>query len=504
MEARSMESYEYAEVMRELEFVKQELSKIRLDMASVLEVKTLAEKDCEVSSSNLWANLCSVEALKKEIEEANEEQVLVELARIEALKDYSEIEAEREKEASEFSFQMGETNKKIKGIIEEMDRSKYLQNKLAVTLYDVSVLQNELNLVKEMGTNRVQKNDSLNDRDDTFQRKEELKGSALLQSITEELEAAKQELASIKEEGFQFMASMDIIRNELKRVSEETTRLKKTEEKVDYKVQSLNSKLLIANSKLEAVSAAEEKVNSIVSNLTLTLEQLKTESEAAKKEEELIVEETAKVMVEIEKTESEIDLTEEGLLAAMQELEAVRSSEALALQILQRLREKTMKARASESEHRSSIIISKFEYDYLTGCANGAEEIADKKVVAAQAWIEALKASEKEILMKYEMANRDFREMRVEEEKEHRTDGSPSAKRMVEGELHNWTGKHEENFEPEDYHFQTSRKSMRAKFRKSFSPAYRMTPSKNSFTMKKKVVPNFASFFAAKKKNKHK
>ncbi|KAF8399073.1 hypothetical protein HHK36_014939 [Tetracentron sinense] len=39
------EKYQYAKVMRELEFVKQELSKLKLDMASVLEAKTRADKE---------------------------------------------------------------------------------------------------------------------------------------------------------------------------------------------------------------------------------------------------------------------------------------------------------------------------------------------------------------------------------------------------------------------------------------------------------------------------
>ena len=66
--------------------------------------------------------------------------------------------------------------------------------------------------------------------------------------------------------------------------------------------------------------------------------------------------------------------------------------------------EMTMRARASASQQNSSIYISKFEYEYLTGHTARAEEVADKMVVAAQAWIEALKASEKEIPMQTEVA----------------------------------------------------------------------------------------------------
>uniref|UniRef100_A0A7N0T8V4 Uncharacterized protein n=1 Tax=Kalanchoe fedtschenkoi TaxID=63787 RepID=A0A7N0T8V4_KALFE len=97
--------------------------------------------------------------------------------------------------------------------------------------------------------------------------------------------------------------------------------------------------------------------------------------------------------------------------------------------------EEVMRARTFAAQNGSFITISNFEYEYLTGRASGAEEIADKKVAAAQAWIEALKAGEKEILMRTEVAERETRESRLEEEKEAlRAAKSVSGRRAVEGE----------------------------------------------------------------------
>lgn len=509
---RSGESHRYAEVMRELESVKRELSKLKLDMASVLEEKLRAEKEIEASSLKVWSNSSSVDGLRKEIEEVNEEQVLVELARIEALKEYGEIEAMREKEANEFSSSMESAKKKMKDLTEEIDHCKELENKLAVTLYDVNLLQNELKGVKDKDKG-IQGYDSLKGTHSIYQRGEELEGSLLLpsESIKEELEAAKKELASIKDEGFRFMGSMDVIRNELRHVREETARLKKGEEKTELTVQNLNSKLLRARAKLEAVSAAEERANGIASNLDLTFEQLKTEAEAAKKEKELVTEETAKIKEEIQKTEAEIYSAEEKIEISMQELSAIKSSEALAFDNLKSLIEKTMQARASASQNSSSITISKFEYEYLTGRAVGAEELADKKVAAAQAWIEALKASEKEILLKIEMAHREIRDTMVEKEKEvFKTLRTHSTKRGVEGELSNWRQNSERTAEPENLQPGLDRKSRRgsdnltpsrrAKSRKSASPATGMARTA-SFTIKKKtkVIPNFTKLFSGKK-----
>ncbi|XVE78680.1 hypothetical protein DITRI_Ditri13aG0166500 [Diplodiscus trichospermus] len=507
---RSIEGYQYAEVMRELELVKQELSKLKLDMASVMTEKARAEKDFEESSLKMWSDASTVEVLGKQIEAANEENVLVELARIEASKEFAEIEAQREKEADEFSFSIEETKKKMKDITEKIDHSKELEQKLVVTLSDINILQDELKQAKKRDK-MVQSSDGSKQPDHSFQSVEEVEASPSLESITKELDIAKKELASIREEGFLYMSSMDIIRNELKHVAEEIGRLKKTEEKPDMKVQSLNSKLLRAKSKLEAVSAAEEKAKSIATHLSLSLEQLKTEAEAAKKEKLLITEHTSTIKAEIQKSESEIDLTEERLQAAMQELEASKSSEGFALEKLRSLIETTMQSRASASDQSSTITISNFEYEYLTGRAVGAEEIADKKVAAAQAWIEALKASEREILMQTEIAHRELREMRVEEEHEvYGTERSLSAKKMIERELRNWKQTREKTVEAQNKQSPFRRGSLksngnltpsgRARFRKSASPGIRAGGS-TPFIIKKKrkVMPNLAKLFRGKK-----
>lgn len=511
----SDESHQYAEVIRELEGVKQELSKLKLEMASVLEAKTRAEKEIATSISKLSSNMSHAEALRKKIDEANEEQVLVELAQIEALKEFGEIQAQREKEAREFSSAMQETKNKRKNVKEEISSSTDLESKLAVTLYDVNLIQHELKLAKDKDA-KVQRNDSMKHLGGSFREGKQLEDSSLLKSITEELQAAKKELASTREEGFQFMASMDIVRNELKHVTEETVQLKKVKEKADITAQNLNSKLLRAKSKLETATAVEEKARSTLSSLSVTLEELKTEAEVARKEKKLICEETAKIKAEIRNTDSQIDLTEEKLQYAIQELDAVKKSESSALQNLKNVIENTMRSRASASQHSSSITISKFEYEYLTGHAAMAEEIADKKVAAAQAWIEALKASEKEILMKIELAHGDIRETRVEEEKEiYRTESSLSAKRMVEGELPKWRQVSKKNTEAENQQQPLPRKSMKAngnltpsrrsKLRNAGSPSVRMTPRitprSTSIAIRKKrtIVPNLAKLFIGKK-----
>ncbi|KAL8246940.1 hypothetical protein R6Q59_008156 [Mikania micrantha] len=234
-----------------------------------------------------------------------------------------------------------------------------------------------------------------------------------LNTITGELEGAKRELESVKGEGFKFMTSMDVIRDELKHVREETARLQQAEQKRELTVQNLNSKILRAKAKLESLTSAESRTSTVVSDLAITLEQLRTESVAAKKDKDTINADIENMNEEIRKTDHEIDVAEERLEAAMEELKTIKSSETKALGILRNLINTTAKTRDTASTNSSMITITNFEYEYLTGKAGGAAELADKKIAAAQAWVEALKASERELLMKIETTQNEIGELSI-------------------------------------------------------------------------------------------
>ncbi|KAG1347067.1 protein PLASTID MOVEMENT IMPAIRED 2 [Cocos nucifera] len=506
----------YAEVMQELNTVKQELSRLKLDVASALEAKAKAEKETEASRSKASSYSRSIEGLRREIDEANEEHVLVELARIEAEREFREIEAQRVAESAQFAKKMEATKKKIKDISNEVNRAKELEMKLEITNSDINVLQNEMELVRAM-ERKHQKNDLFKDAKKTVEKESECR--SLLRSAEAELEAAKKELASLKEEGFQLMASMDVIREEMMHTAEESKRLKKLEMKTDSTVQHLNSKLLKAKSKLESATRADERARAIVSNLSAALQQLQTEVESANEEKEIVSEETKTIRMEIEKRDSDISLAEERLQAAVQELEAVKASEAVALKKLRRVAERTIKSRASLIPSSSSnITISKCEYDYLNQRAADAQVVADKKVAAARAWIEALKAGEKEILMKTELAKREIKELKGVEDRELcDMEKSLVAQKTLEEELCNWRQREREaDISNLQLVVTTPRKSLRgngipaasrrAKVRRlSASSGVRHTRSP-SFNLKKKrkVMPNLVKFLRDRKTGKHK
>lgn len=467
---------EYSQVTRELELAKRELFQLKLDVASVLEEKLHAEKEIETSRSTMLSCSRVAQTLRKEIEQANEEQVVVELARMDALKELRDIQA------------LENTKNKLKEAIKEIDESKELEMKLVTTLSDIDVLKNELKLVKKTAR-RVERGESMEHRD-----------VDVLETTKEVINSSKKDLASIREQGFKFMASMDVTRNELKHVNAATDYIKNAESKTGSKVRNLSYKLLRAKSKLEAVSAAEEKAKNIVINLSQSLNQLRSETEAAKKEKEFIKEVVTATKEEIRKALLEINVIEERLQGTMQELEAAKSSESLALEKLKILTENIMKERSLTTHPSSLITISKFEYEYLTNHAAEANEIADKKIEAAKAWVEAVKASEKEIVMKTKIAEAKLEVCAKEK---------LVTKRVGNEEFENWSRKREKN---------PQRELQRGMSRKSVKSDGSMTPSRGSkfqkgssprpvspfiVKKKKKVIPNLAKFFRGKRNTQH-
>ncbi|XP_073157553.1 protein PLASTID MOVEMENT IMPAIRED 2-like [Henckelia pumila] len=515
------ESSQYDKVVEELRLIKEELNKLKMDMGSVVEEKRRAKKEKHKSMLKIQScSSLSVE-LDRQIEEINEEQVLVELAKMEALQELIEIQDWRRENGEIFVAKMEENSKKLRDVIQEIDDAKGLQTELVMSLLDISILESELEIYKEM-EKELEKNVAKDGVDSDLEEDENSDLVCLLDSANKEVEDAKKALVSLKEESFQLMTSMDIIREERRYVAEGTSHAKNKEEKVNMVVQNLKSKLLRAKAELESTSAAEETAKAISSNLIRKLEQLKPETESAKKELYRIRNEARIIKEEIQRTETEIVSWEENFQLSMQELEAAKESESTALENLKELIENTLRSRASTSQRSSTITISKVEYEYLTGHAAGAKEIADKKIAASQAWIEALKASEKEMLIKIQLLEREARKQRVEEEQEaYETEQIIKENEVIADEFENWRQSIQaKKLRPELISIPSKNVNRsvrlarsvsnrginrsvkmapgkRGKARGSSSPAFQATPRSTPFAVrkKKKVLPNLAKFF---------
>ncbi|KAK8948673.1 Protein PLASTID MOVEMENT IMPAIRED 15 [Platanthera zijinensis] len=399
----------YEELLQQLTCLRQELKKLKLDVSSVLESKSKAEKDFEFYNGKTSSSLNKAEELMKEIDEANEEHVLVELARIEAERELREIESQRAAERLEFSKKMEATNRKISDVRREISRGKGIEQKLAATNTDIRVLQNEMELVRAMEKN-LQK-EILEGAE-----KKKRSGEEELRVVEEELSNAKRELERIKDEGFQFMASMDVVREELLQVSRETDRMKKLEKDTESRIERLNSRLMKERSKLEWATSSEERTRGIITNLSNALQQLQTEVDTAKDEKEKVRTETSGVKEEVMNIEMDVKSKQKKLEGMISELGEVKASEAAALVKLKTMMEKTVMSRAMNSQNSAMIWVSNWEYEYLTKTGEAAHAVADKKIAAINGWIEAVRKQEKEMLLKTERIEKEIKEMIAAEE----------------------------------------------------------------------------------------
>ena len=504
-DARSSQSQEerdaaeYAEVSRELDRARRELLRLRLEVKAAAEAKTKAESDIVASAINIQSNLRAADEMKRLVDEANEEHVLVELARIEAEREHREIDAQRRADAERFAGEMEATRAKIEALRKDVSRAREMEAKLAVTNADVEVLQAEMELVRAMERNSVKNDDTAG---------AEAEDKALLQTAEAELDAAKKELESIKAGSFQFMTSMDSARTEIMRVSEEVNRLKEQEKKADAQVQQLNAKLLKARDRLEALTATNERSKAIVSSMTSALQQLRDEKEAARKEEELTELEQLCVRAETENVNAEIAVTEARIQQSVKELEAAKAAEAKAMKKLKAAVEGTMRARASQGSR--TITISRFEYEYLSGRAALVRVVAEKKVSAAQAWVQAIKAGEKELAARAEAAERVTAELRAREaEAAAEAERAAGEQKALEQELYDLNAAAERDgllcAYPRRRSTRVSATMRRARARRSSvsSSAGIRNPRTPSFTIKrkKKVMPSLFKLIKQRKDN---
>lgn len=411
------------DVIIQLDKMKRELRNLQLELKIVFEAKKRSEREAEASALRTQLAALKVEEIKRKLEEANEEHVIVELARIEAERETREIEGKREAEAEKYKREIESMKEKIDKLQKETGRASVLEERLAVTNSDVAVLQNEMELVRAMETNTSKT------------RKDEVDRTAELKKTEAELQSAKKELETVKEEGFQYMAYMDRTRGEMMKIRGEVALLKEKEKKADSIVQNLNSKLVKAKSKVESALASEERTRTIVASLQSGLDQMQTEIENANKEKESIIEETDRIRTETEKILSGKDLCEERTQQLVQELQAVKASERIAMKSLKSAVERTVVDRFYKLDRRKSgntVTISKSEYNYLIHSANGAKSVADKKVEACQAWVEALRSGEKEIKLRTELMRKEIERLKVIEDKVHEAEKDFDLEREME------------------------------------------------------------------------
>ncbi|CAL9061855.1 unnamed protein product [Musa banksii] len=410
---------QYAAAITELDAAKQELRRIKKDFETSMEGKLTAIQQ-EAESKRLFdANTEKVAQLSKEISAAQESLMHVKLAADQARQEESKIHIDKDTAKLSYKQALEETEKKLASLKKEFDPEVHymLEAKLAETTAEIGAVQKEM--------------------EDT--RTSDLE---FVTTVTCELDGAKEMLQKLAEEESSLRSLVESLKLELEGLKKEHEELKEKDAETESVVGNLHLKLQKCKAELEAAMVAESKATSASDDLVSTLQQLSSESQNALQEAEEMKKSAEELRADSEAARTTLHEAEKKLQVALKDAEEAKAAEARVLDLIKELSEKANVARASTSESGANITISKEEYESLTRKVEESGKLAEMKVAAAIAQVDAVRASENEAVKKLDAARKEMEDIETAtEEALKRAEMAEAAKKAVEGELRRWREK---------------------------------------------------------------
>ncbi|XP_024018734.1 WEB family protein At5g55860 [Morus notabilis] len=407
---------QYTTVISELDAAKQELRKLRQDCDLSLEAKDAAFKQEAEAKDAAKANVERVGELSKEISAVQESIGQVKLASLHAQQEQAKIFAEKDVLRQSHKSTLEESAKKLDVLKKEFDPelSRNLEAQLAETLNEIGAMQKQMENAKASDLESVR-------------------------TVTSELDDAKGSLQKVAEEESSLRSLVEALKVELENVKKEHSELKEKEAETESIAGNLHVKLRKSKSELEACLVEESKTRGACDEMISTLNQLSLETENARREAEEMKSKAEELKKEAEATKIAVQEAEQQLKIALEEAEEAKAAEERAVDQIKALSEQTNAARTSISESGANITISRDEFESLSRKVEESDKLADMKVAAAMAQVEAVRASENEALKRLELAQKEIEDMKAAtEEALKRAAMAEAAKKAVEGELRRW------------------------------------------------------------------
>ncbi|KAJ4907693.1 WEB family protein [Raphanus sativus] len=480
---------EYGMVCKELDAAKQELRKIRQVSNEIADTKSVALTREEEAKEVSKVYSEKIELLRKEIEAVNGSVEETKLACSQARKEQSEIFSEKEIQQRTYKAGMEESAKKLLALRKEFDPefAKKLEAQLTETYNEIDELQKQMETVKASDV------DSVN-------------------GVSLELNEAKGLLEKFVEEEKSLQESVESLKAELKNVKTERSEVEAKEGEIESVAGDLNLKLSKSKSELEECVAEETKAKAALEDMMSTLNQISSETEAARRGAEEMRNKAEGLMKEAETAHLTLEETELNLRVALDEAEEAKAAEAKALGQIKSMSEKTDAARKSTSSESGaqSITLSREEFNSLSKRAEVFDKLADMKVAAAQAQVEAVRASETETLKKLETTQEEIEKLKTAtEEALKKAAMADAAKKAVEGELRRWRERDQKKAEEVASRILAEAE---AKISAESSPQHhykatnkqkpihnKLEKTKTSVVSKKVLLPNLSGIFSRKK-----
>ncbi|KAL4334627.1 hypothetical protein GQ457_07G012440 [Hibiscus cannabinus] len=406
---------QYMSVIAELDAAKQELRKLCQDCDASLEAKITAFNQTEEAKDSAKVNIEKVGELSRQISSLQGSIGQVKLASLEAQQEQAKFFAEKDRQRQLYNVTIEESTKKLLALKNEFDPelTRNLEAQLSETVNQIGTLQKQIENAKASDWESVR-------------------------TVTLELDGAKESLQKVAEEENSLRRMVESLKVELEHVKKEHSELKEKEGQMESIAGNLHVQLRKSKSELEAFLVEESKTRGACEMIS-TLQQLTVDTENAWLEAEGMKKEAEKLKSEAEAARIALEEAGKQLRDALEEVEVVKEAEIRALDQIKNLSERTSAARSSTSESGANITISREEFESLSHKVEESDTLADMKVAAAMAQVEAVKASENEVLKRLEATQKEIEDMKVATaDALKRAEMAEAAKRAVEGELRRW------------------------------------------------------------------
>ncbi|CAN4102602.1 unnamed protein product [Withania somnifera] len=406
----------YMAEIADLDKAKQELRKIRQDCNTFMEEKAGAIQQAAEAEHTAKANMERASELSKEIAAVQESVDQLKHACVQEREEKAKIYAEKDVLKESYKVKLEESAEKSLALSKEThaDLVKSLEAQLAETMSEIEALRKEMDSAMSSDLDKVK-------------------------VVTAELDDAKESLHKVAEEESTLQTLVETLKLGLENIKKEHSELKEKDAETESLAGDLHVKLRKAKSELEVAVAEEAKARGASEEMISALHQLTLETENAKLEAEEMKMPAEKLKKEAEATRMALEEAEKKLKVAMQEAEEAKSAEAGARDQIKILSEKTTAARSSTSETGARITLSKDEFDSLSCKVEEFDTLAEMRVGAAMAQVEAVKASEYEALKKLEATQKEIDDIKTTtQEALKKAEMAEAAKKAVEGELRRW------------------------------------------------------------------
>ncbi|XP_074320110.1 WEB family protein At5g55860-like [Silene latifolia] len=404
---------EYTLLLSDLNSAKQELAKSRQDFETSLEAKATAIKEAEGAEITAGVNAERASEISAEIAALKETIEQVKQASLVAEREKAKTIAEKEIERQSYKSRLEETSKKLELMKKEFDPevSKNLEAQLAGAMIEIEALKIDVANAKESDLDAVKR-------------------------VTSELNGAKDSLQKVLEDKNSLQSQVESLRQQLESLRKEHTELKEKEAETESIAGNLHVKLRKCKSELEESLAEESKTNTATDEGSATMNQLAVETEKARHEAEEMTMKAEELKMEAEATLVCLEEAEKKLTIALQEVEEAKVAEDAAREQIKVLSKQADAARSSTSDSGAKVTISRDEFEALSKKVDESGQLAEMKVAAAMAQVEAVKASEDEALQRLEASRKEIEDMKASiEEALKKAEMAEAARKAVEGEL---------------------------------------------------------------------